>query len=83
MNSINSERLLTEIQAPTGRVIKIGERHTNIYGVELEVKKISKRVNEEDVLVEFIPVDEKLTDKWWWGMFLPECRLQVPEKQPA
>jgi hypothetical protein len=80
---MNREQVLTEIKTPTGRVIRIGERYTNAYGVELEVKKISKLVNEDDVLVEFIPVDVTLTNKWWWGMFLPECRLQVPVKQPA
>ncbi|MEO5703238.1 MAG: hypothetical protein ABIQ54_05070 [Gammaproteobacteria bacterium] len=83
MSSMNNEQLLTEIQAPTGRVIRLGERYINTCGVELEVKKISKPVNEEDVLVEFMAVDERLTDKWWWGIFLPERRLQVTKEQLA
>lgn len=82
MNSMSCEQLLTEIQAPTGRIIRIGERHTNAFGVELEVKKISRPADEQDVLVEFMPVDVTLTNKWWWGMFLPECRLNV-SKQPV
>jgi len=76
---MHSEQLLTEARTPSSQLIKLGERYTNIFGVELEVKRISRPAHDDEVLVEFMPLDAAL-NKWWWGMFLPECRLLLPRQ---
>lgn len=77
---MNSEQLLTEVRTPSGQMIKLGERYTNTFGVELEVKRISRPAPDDEVLVEFMPLDASLA-QWWRGMFFSECRLRLPGRQ--
>ncbi len=80
---MNSGKLLAEISTPSGKLIKVGESYTNVHGVELEIKRISRPDNDVDILVEFMPRDATLADKWWWGMYLPEGGVQSASKPLA